>query len=274
MRLRLGSVEHDLSTHALVMAVLPAGGSLDALLRQAEGLVGDGADLLDLASATAGSAEGADQELARVVPVVAALRARFDVPLAVATWRAPVLAEAAAAGAVACVDSSGFLDDAFLPTASRAGTTVVVTHRGTQAGSPTYDVVGEVRTYLDDHVGRARGAGIPVDRIVVDAGLDLGKSPAQSLTLLQESPALADLGPPLLISASNGRFLGMTLGLEPEERRVASHAAAALGVARGGRIVRAHDVRGARRVADVLEALLAARLVQVSAAMAEGVADG
>ena len=121
------------------------------------------------------------------------------------------------------------------------------------------DVVVEVRDFLVEAAHRAEAVGIPPERIVVDAGLDLGKTPEQSLTLLRASDRLAALGYPLLLSASNKTFLGALLGLEIGERREASLAAAALGVTRGCRVVRAHDVRGTRRVCDTLAAVLGAR---------------
>ncbi len=95
--------------------------------------------------------------------------------------------------------------------------------------------------------------------MLVDAGLDLGKTAVQSLELLRSSATLATLGYPLLLSASNKTFLGVVLGLEINERREASAAAHALGITLGCRIVRAHDVRGTCRVRDMLAAILEAR---------------
>ena len=112
--------------------------------------------------------------------------------------------------------------------------------------------------FLRDRAAVAEAAGIPPDRIVLDAGLDLGKTWEQSLELLRASPVLAALGYPVLLSASNKTFLGRALDLEIDERGDASLAAAAVGVAGGCRIVRAHDVRGTRRVCDVLAAVLEA----------------
>ena len=97
--------------------------------------------------------------------------------------------------------------------------------------------------------------GVPAERIVLDAGLDLGKTAEQSLTLLRASPTLAGLGYPLLLSASNKTFLGKVLDLELTERREASIGAAALGIAWGCRIVRVHDVKGTCRVRDALAAV-------------------
>ncbi len=121
---------------------------------------------------------------------------------------------------------------------------------------PHYDdVVSEVRTFLLDRAARAEQAGIPPERIVLDAGLDLGKTAEQSLSLLRASSTLAGLGYPLLLSASNKTFLGQILDLELTERRQASIGAAALGMAWGCRIVRAHDVKGTCRARDALAAI-------------------
>jgi len=283
VQLRLGSTDHDLTTRTLVMGILNrtpdsffdrgSHFAFDAFLHRAEQLVADGADLLDVGGVKAGPGPevGEAEELERVVPAVEALAARFEVPLSVDTWRSGVLANACAAGAVVGNDISGFSDDRYLPVAAAAGATVVATHIRLQPRvadpAPVYaEVVGEVRGFLAERVERARAAGVAQDRIIVDAGLDLGKTPAQSLQLLRSSAALADLGPPLLLSASNKRFLGELLGLAIDERRLASHAAHALGITRGCRLVRVHDVRGARRVAVVLEALLTARQVQLEQA--------
>jgi dihydropteroate synthase len=116
-------------------------------------------------------------------------------------------------------------------------------------------VVNEVGQFLLARAERARVAGLPADRIVLDAGLDLGKTAAQSLTLLRASGELATLGYPLLLSASNKTFLGVTLDLEITERGPASLGAAALGVCFGCRILRVHDVLGTVRIRDALAAV-------------------
>ena len=276
MHLQLGDRTHDLEHRALVMGVLNrttdsffdkgAHFTLDALLRRAEQLVSEGADLLDVGGVKAGPGPEVDEaeELGRVVPAVAALAARFDVPISCDTWRASVAAAAYEAGAVVGNDISGFADPAYLEVAAAAGATVVATHirLGPRIAdpSPVYgDVVAEVAAYLLDRAGRAKAAGIPPERIVLDAGLDLGKTWQQSVTLLRASSTLAALGHPLLLSASNKTFLGQLLGLPLQDRRAASHAAHAIGVIGGCRILRAHDVRGARRTADVLAAILERR---------------
>jgi dihydropteroate synthase len=274
MRLDLGDRTHDLSTRALVMGILnrtpdsffDRGATWDreAFFRRAEDLVAEGADLLDVGGVKAGPGPEVDEEeeLDRVVPAIEQLRQRFDVPLSCDTWRASVARAAYAAGAVVGNDISGFADPDYLPAAAEAGATVVATHirLGPRIPDPEPhydDLVGEVAAFLAERARRAEAAGLAATRIVVDAGLDLGKTWQQSVTLLRASPRLARLGYPLLLSASNKTFLGRLLDLEVGERREATVAAHAVGVLGGCRILRAHDVRGARRVADVLAALLA-----------------
>lgn len=235
---------------------------LDAFFRLAERHVEEGADLLDVGGVKAGPGPevSEQEELDRVVPAVQALTERFGVPLSVDTWRASVASAAFAAGAVVGNDISGFADAGYLGVAARFGATVVATHirLGPRIADPepVYDdVVGEVAAYLRDRAARAEAAGVARDRIVVDAGLDLGKTWPQSLEILRRSDVLATLGFPLLLSASNKTFLGRLLDLDVGDRGDASAAAAAIGVMRGCRVVRAHDVRATRAVCDVVAAL-------------------
>ncbi len=275
MQLEIGDRRYDLGTRTLVMGILNRTPDsfydrgeywdMDAFVRRSERLVAEGADLLDVGGVKAGPgpAVGESEELDRVVGAIAALKSRFDVPLSVDTWRASVAQAAYQAGAQVGNDISGFADPDYLPVAAAAGAAVVATHirLGPRIADPEPhydDVVAEVGAFLLDRATWALDSGIPSQRILVDAGLDLGKTWEQSLALLRASDQLAGLGFPLLLSASNKTFLGRLLDLEITERREASLAATALGVARGCRVVRAHDVLGARRVCDLVAAILEA----------------
>jgi dihydropteroate synthase len=238
---------------------------LPAFIDRAAQLVDEGADILDVGGVKAGPGPEIveAEELERVVPAVEALRRRFETPVSVDTWRACVAREAYRAGAVIGNDISGFADPDYLYAAAEAGAAVVATHIRLAPRIPDPDPVygdlfDEVRTFLLDRVEQAEAAGIGSDRIVLDAGLDLGKTWQQSLVLLRRSEELAALGYPLLLSASNKTFLGRLLDLDINSRREASLAAAALGISRGCRIVRAHDVAGTVRVRDTLAAVLQA----------------
>jgi len=281
--LTLGGKTFDIGERALVMGILNrtpdsfydkgATYTLDRLIHRADQLASEGADILDVGGVKAGPgpAVGEDEELERVIPAIEALRARLDIPLSVDTWRASVAKQAYEVGAVVGNDISGFADPDYLPAAAAAGATVVATHirLGPRIPDPApfyEDVVHEVSSFLIERADRARAAGLTSDRIVLDAGLDLGKTADQSLALLRASDQLSRLGYPLLLSTSNKTFLGVVLGLELDDRREASVAAAALGVGLGCRIVRVHDVASHRQVCSVMAAIVAARSTAVTAA--------
>jgi dihydropteroate synthase len=273
--LAMGATTFDVTSRALVMGILnrttdsffePAATfDLDALFARAEHLVEQGADLLDIGGVKAGPGDDVSEseELDRVVVVVKELCARFDLPISIDTWRAAVAQACFAEGACVGNDISGFADPDYLKVAAAAGATVVATHirlaPRVADPDPHYDDV--TRTVCDFLIERrqwALDAGIGRERIIVDAGLDLGKTAAQSLQLLRDSSRLAALGAPLLLSASNKTFLGVMFDLVVTERREPSLAATALGIASGCRVVRVHDVVGVVRVRDALARVLEA----------------
>jgi dihydropteroate synthase len=275
----LGDRTYDIRHRALLMGILNrtpdsffdrgANFAFDSFLRRAETLVDGGADVLDVGGVKAGPGPevGPDEELERVVPAIEALRQRWDVPVSVDTWRAEVARQAYAAGAVMGNDISGFADPEYLAAAAAAGAAVVATHirlaPRVPDPDPHYeDLVGEVVAFLLARADRAVAAGVPPHQVVLDAGLDLGKTAQQSLTLLRASSELAATGYPVLLSASNKRFLGEILQLELTERGDASLSAAALGLVRGCRLLRVHDVGGHRQVRDTLAAVMEAGVLQ------------
>jgi dihydropteroate synthase len=274
--LELGDRRFDITHRALVMGILnrtpdsffDAGSyfDFDDFLARAERLVAEGADLLDVGGVKAGPGPEVteEEELDRVIPAIEALHARLDVALSCDTWRSGVARVAYEAGAVVGNDISGFADPEYLPVAAKAGATVVATHirlaPRVPDPEPHYDdVVEAVASFLTDRAQQAEAAGIPRERIVIDAGLDLGKTEPQSLELLRTSDELAALGYATFLSASNKRFLGELVGTDVTDRHDATLAAHALGVGLGCRVLRSHDVSGSRRVADTLAAVLEAR---------------
>ncbi len=161
-------------------------------------------------------------------------------------------------------DISGFADPDYLNAAARANATVVATHirlRPRVADpTPHYDdVTQSVTSFLLERREWARNAGLNDEQVILDAGLDLGKTAGHSLQLLRDSDVLAGLGSPLLLSASNKTFLGVLFNADVTDRREASLGAIAIGIALGCRILRVHDVAGTVRVRDTI-----ARLAEVS----------
>ncbi|MDK3256861.1 dihydropteroate synthase [Blastococcus capsensis] len=276
MHLQLGTRRFDLSDRPVVVGILNRTRDsfsdhgeyfeLDRLLTRAEQLVGDGADVLEVGARPGGvgvAEVSPDEECHLAAGTIAELRSRFDLPLAVDTTRAAVAAAAFAEGAVLGNDMSGFLDPGYLSAAAAAGAAVIATHirrpPGVPDPEPVYtDLIGEVCTRLTALTGAAEAAGIDRERIVLDPGIDLGKSWQQSLRLLARLDDVAALGLPVLVAVSNKIFLRRALGLDDAPLDVATAAACALGAMRSGSVVRVHDVRVGRQAADLAYAVRAA----------------
>ncbi len=271
----LGARRFDVSTQALVMGIVNRTPDsffdqgetfeLEKSLRRAAMLVEDGADIIDVGGVRAGVGPevSIDEEIDRVVPVIAAITDRFDVAVSVDTWQSKVADAAFSAGAVCGNDISGFADADYLEVASRHGASVVATHIRLRPRvddpNPVYpdnDVVRACELFLEECLARALAAGLRPSQVIFDAGLDLGKTTPQSLELLRASRRLVALGQPLLLSASNKGFLGELLNLEIDQRRDATLGAVAFGVAMGCRVLRVHDVKGTKRVVRTLSAIL------------------
>ncbi|MEN3356954.1 MAG: dihydropteroate synthase [Mycobacteriales bacterium] len=223
-----------------------------------------GADWIDIGgvpfSPTSEEVDTAE-EIRRVVPVVAAARARSDAVISVDTFRVEVARAAVEAGATAINDTSGLRDPAIADLAAATGAALVITHSKAAPREllprPAYaDVVGEVRAFLADRAAVAVARGVRPEQVIVDPGHDLNKNTFHSLELTRRLAEFADLGFPLLASVSNKDFIGETLGLPNSDLREGTVAALVLCVLGGARIVRVHDVATAARAVRMVEAVL------------------
>jgi len=237
--------------------------TVERAVAHARRLIAEGADLIDVGGeSTRPGAEpvAAAEESARVVPVVAALRAETALPISVDTTKAEVAAVSLAAGADMVNDvSGGRFDPAMLPLVAARGAAVVLMHmQGTPATmqqAPAYgDVVAEVAAFLSERAAAARSAGVDSARIWIDPGIGFGKRLEHNLALLVHIERLAALGFPVLVGASRKAFLGELSGDSVDGRLAASLAAAVLAVAHGARAVRVHDVAATRRALAVADA--------------------
>jgi len=238
----------------------------DAALRRVEQMVAEGADLIDVGgeSTRPGAAAVPEaQELERVVPVVEAIHARFDIPVSVDTNKSAVAAASMQVGAEFINDISGFSFDPHMATvAAETGAGVFLMHtRGRpekmQRRTDYADIVAEVIAVLRDAVQLATAVGIPTTKVSVDPGIGFGKSAAGNLELLRRLGELRVLGLPILIGTSRKSFIGKVLGVDdPQQRLYGTLATVALGVAAGAQIFRVHDVRAARETAQMAWAVV------------------
>ncbi len=276
---KLGDSEMDLQHRGVIVGILNRTDdsffdkgsyfAFDDFLKKAETLVSDGADILDVGGVKAGPGReiSLDEEVERVVPAVVALRGRFDVPISIDTWSAAVLEASAREGAIMGNDISGFADPRYLEVASKYRLSLVATHIRLAPRiadpNPIYsDLVGEVSAFLHQRVEIALEAGVDPLRVVIDCGLDLGKTPSQSIELLRASSKVANFaGRPLYLSASNKGFLGEFFGLTVDRRREATLMATLFGYMNGARLFRVHDVKGTRRALHSVERIAGAASV-------------
>ena len=282
-KLKLGSRTVLLGERTLVMGVLNVtpdsfsdGGKFFSLAKAVDSALAMervGADILDIgAESTRPGSRGvsAAEELARLLPVLEALRGRMKMPISVDTRKASVAEIALGAGAEMLNDISGLNHDAGLAEiAARHDVPLVLMH---MRGNPqtmqklpfAKDVVEDVIGGLRRSVAKARRAGVRKSQIILDPGIGFGKSFAQNYELLAELPTLAKIGYPLLVGTSRKGFIGATLArqgksIQADERIWGTAATVAASILNGAHIVRVHDVAEMVQVSRVSDAVLLRR---------------
>ncbi len=236
---------------------------LDAAMKQVAQMIDDGADIIDVGGeSTRPGAEPVtpEVEIARVLPVIEAIVARFDIPISVDTSKPEVMRAAVAAGAGMINDVRALREDGAVDAAAELKVAVCLMHmqgepRSMQEAPHYDDVVTEVKRFLADRLLSCQMAGIDRKQIVIDPGFGFGKSLEHNLALLARLGQFADIAAPLLVGLSRKRMIGSITGRDLDQRAAGSAAAALLAVERGARIVRVHDVATTRDALAVYEAM-------------------
>lgn len=220
----------------------------------------EGADIIDIGgeSTRPGYAPvPAEEEMRRILPVVAALRrAAPDAFISVDTQKAAVAEAALEAGADILNDIWGLQGDPDMArVAARHQCPVVVMHN--QHGTEYRELIGDILAFFRRSLQLAAEAGLPEEQVILDPGIGFGKTPLQNLEVLRRLGELRVLNRPLLLGVSRKSTIGKVLGgLPPEERLEGTAAAVAIGIAGGADILRVHDVRAMKRVAQVADAIV------------------
>ena len=220
--------------------------SADEAAAHGERLAAEGAAILDVGGESTrpgASAVGADEEMARVLPVIAALRGRVAQPISVDTSKARVAAAALQAGASIVNDVWGFQRDPEIAhVVADAGAAAVLMHNRASV-DPELDIIADILAFLRRSIDVALKAGVAEERLIVDPGFGFGKTPAQNLQLVRRLRELAALGRPVLLGVSRKSTIGLVTGQKVAAERLAGSIAAGLmGVANGAAILRVHDV--------------------------------
>jgi len=236
--------------------------STEAAIAHGLKLADDGADLLDVGGeSTRPGAEpvSAQDEIARVVPVIEALARRVTLPISIDTSKSEVMRAAVAAGAGMINDVCALRLDGALDAAAALKVPVCLMHMQgeprTMQDAPHYDdVVSDVRRFLAERIFACEMSGIDKKRIVADPGFGFGKTLEHNLALLRALDEFSALGVPLLVGLSRKGMIGTLTGRDRHADRVAGSAAAALiAVQKGAAIVRVHDVAATRDALAVWE---------------------
>ncbi|MDD2366262.1 MAG: dihydropteroate synthase [Desulfuromonadaceae bacterium] len=238
----------------------------DIAVERALQMEDEGADIIDIGGESTrpgATAVSAELELSRVIPVIEKLAGRVSCAISIDTWKSSVAVRSVDAGAEIVNDISGFNFDAGMPSVvSESSAAVVLMHtRGTpdkmQQDTGYSDLMAEISAGLRTSLSLASAAGIPADAIAIDPGIGFGKSVAGNMELIRRLSELSGYALPILTGPSRKSFIGSVLGREQTDDRLFGTAAAvALSIKNGASIVRVHDVKAMRDVADMAYAIM------------------
>jgi dihydropteroate synthase len=235
-----------------------------AAIRQAQQLIADGADLLDIGGeSTRPFAEPVplDLELQRVIPLIEAIRKHSEIPISIDTTKAEVARQALAVGANIINDVSALRDDDDLvEVAATSGAPLILMHMQgtprTMQVSPHYEsLFSEIIGFLEERIQFAVQNGVSRDQIIVDPGIGFGKTVAHNLALVRDLENFQALNHPLMLGASRKRFIGTILDRPVEDREVGTAVVHSFAMAAGVHVLRVHDVALHRQVVLMGDAL-------------------
>ena len=266
--MKIRNTEFDVKNHTYIMGILNVtpdsfsdGGKWDTLdhaMKHVETMLADGADLIDVGGESTRPGHtpvGAQEEIERVLPVIEAIRSRFDVPISVDTYKGSVADASLKAGADLINDVWGLkYDPEMAPVIARHNAPCCLMHNkeNTEYNNFLVDMLSETQ----ECVNIARKAGIKDENIILDPGVGFGKTYEMNLETMNHLELFQYLGFPVLLGTSRKSMIGLTLDLPVDQRVEGTLATSVIGVMKGCAFVRVHDVKENRRVIQMTEAIL------------------
>lgn len=259
----------DLGRRTLIMGILNVtpdsfsdGGlfaEFDQAITQAEKLVADGADIIDIGGESTrpgATPVSAEIEIRRVKPVLEAVKARTKVSISIDTYKAQTARVALAAGAGILNDVWGLQREPEIARVAAAyGAPVIAMHNRMEVDG-TIDIVEDMLSFFERSLAIARAAGIPDNHVMLDPGIGFGKTFEQNLEALRRLAELKALGFPLLVGTSRKSMIGKILSATTSDRLEGTIASNIIAITRGADILRVHDVGAHVRAARVADAIL------------------
>ncbi|MDD5431773.1 MAG: dihydropteroate synthase [Candidatus Omnitrophica bacterium] len=272
--LNLGKHKLDLSKRTHIMGILNitpdsfSGDGLlnlskDSIVRYAQKLADDGADVLDVggeSSRPKAKPVSAKEEISRTIPVVKELVKKVNIPVSIDTSKPEVARAALESGASMVNDISGMRDSRMRKLAAKYKAGVVIMHmKGRPANmqrNPNYDcLITDIIQYLEQSVVESIRDGIEKDKIIIDPGIGFGKTIGHNLELLKNLREFKVLGFPILVGTSRKSFIGKMLDAPPKERVFGTVSSCVLAAANGASLVRVHDVKEVKQALRISDAV-------------------
>lgn len=269
--MKIGSKEFEIGKHTYIMGILNVtpdsfsdGGkwnNLDAALKHTEDMITEGADIIDIGGESTRPGYGSilpdAEEIERVLPVIEAVKARFDIPLSIDTYKSGVAEVAVKAGVHLVNDIWGCkYDEKIADVIAKYEVPCCLMHNRRE---PVYEnYLEEVKSDLMESVAIAKRAGVADDKIILDPGMGFGKKYEHNLILMNHLEILNELGYPVLLGTSRKSMIGLTLDLPATDRVEGTLVTTVMGVQKGCAFVRVHDVKENYRAIKMTEAILKA----------------
>lgn len=264
----IGNREFDVENRCYIMGILNVtpdsfsdGGkfnNMDSALKHAEEMIRDGADIIDIGGESTRPGHQVitdEEEIARVTPVIEAVKRNFDIPVSIDTYKSAVAEAALQAGADLVNDIWGFRhDEKVAQVTAEYGAACCLMHNRHE---PVYnDFLQDVADDMKECLRIAKNAGIPDDKIILDPGVGFGKTFEHNLMITNHFDVLLRLGYPVLLGISRKSMIGLALDLPVDERVEGTLATSVIGVMKGCSFVRVHDIKENRRAIQMTEAIL------------------
>ena len=230
----------------------------EAALEQAERLLKEGVDIIDVGGESTRpnhTPVGEGEEIERVVPIIRAIRGKFDVPISIDTYKAKVAEEALKAGADIINDVWGFKKEMNIARiAADFGVPCILMHNRIEASYQ--DFIEDMKADLMESIDIAIRAGVKKEKIILDPGVGFAKTYEQNLMVMKELEKFCEMGFPVLLGTSKKSMIGLTLDLPVEERVEGTIATTVMGIMKGCKFVRVHDVQANKRAAMMTDAMI------------------
>lgn len=269
--MRLGNREFNLGERTYIMGILNVtpdsfsdGGkfnSIEAALKQTEKLINDGADIIDIGGeSTRPDAKfvGVEEEIKRVVPVIKAIKEKFDIPISIDTYKSETAEAAIKAGADIINDVWGFKRDKNMANvAVKYDVPCILMHN--RENTNYKNIMKDMIEDLNESIEIAKSAGVKDEKIILDPGIGFAKTLEDNLVVMNNLEKIKDMGYPVLLATSRKSMIGLTLSLPKDQRVEGTIATTVIGIMKGCEFIRVHDVLENKRACIMTDAIVKAK---------------